>query len=188
METRLNILEHALRLFAARGYDAIGVQEICGAAGITKPTLYHHFGNKRGLLAALIQEGCTPFLAHLERAAEYTGDLPLTLQRVAEASFQFAHEQPSLQGLLLALWFAPPSSEAFQIAAAFNDKQMLLLEELFRHAASHHGNMRERHHLYAATFLGTLHTYIALALKGRLVLNEPMAHQAVNQFSHGIYS
>ena len=49
-DTRAELLARALDLFAAYGYDGVGVQQICDAAGVTKPTLYHHFGNKRGLL------------------------------------------------------------------------------------------------------------------------------------------
>ena len=56
MDNRSNILLCALRLFATRGYDAVGVQEIVVAAGITKPTLYHYFGSKQGLLDALLKE------------------------------------------------------------------------------------------------------------------------------------
>ena len=40
--------------FYEKGYDAIGVQEIADAAGVTKPTLYHYFGSKYGLLQAVI--------------------------------------------------------------------------------------------------------------------------------------
>ena len=43
-------MQKALQLFYEKGYDAIGVQEIADAAGVTKPTLYHYFGSKYGLL------------------------------------------------------------------------------------------------------------------------------------------
>ena len=57
MDNRMNILEKALHLFYEKGYDAIGVQEIADAAGVTKPTLYHYFGSKYGLLQAVAMEG-----------------------------------------------------------------------------------------------------------------------------------
>ena len=43
MDNRARLLDCAQDLFAARGYDAVGVQEIVEAAGVTKPTLYHYF-------------------------------------------------------------------------------------------------------------------------------------------------
>ena len=56
MDNRMNILQKALQLFYEKGYDAIGVQEIADAAGVTKPTLYHYFGSKYGLLEAVARE------------------------------------------------------------------------------------------------------------------------------------
>ncbi len=56
MDNRSTLLKCALDLFAARGYDGVGVQEIVEAAGVTKPTLYHYFGSKQGLLQALLEE------------------------------------------------------------------------------------------------------------------------------------
>jgi TetR/AcrR family transcriptional regulator len=43
------ILDHALKLFSTKGYDATSVREICEGAGITKLTLYHFFGSKEGV-------------------------------------------------------------------------------------------------------------------------------------------
>ncbi len=45
----------------ANGYDAMGIQRIVEAARITKPTLYHYFGSKQGLLA-LRRGNRIPFL------------------------------------------------------------------------------------------------------------------------------
>ena len=43
MDNRELIVQSALELFYARGYDAVGVQEIVDKAGISKPTLYYYF-------------------------------------------------------------------------------------------------------------------------------------------------
>ncbi|NTU79199.1 MAG: TetR/AcrR family transcriptional regulator [Chloroflexales bacterium] len=188
MSNRTQILAKALDLFAARGYDAVGVQAICEAVGVTKPTLYHYFGNKQGLLAALVGERSAQLLARLREATAYAGDLPLSLGRVVETYFQFATAEPALYRLILALWFTVPESEAFRVVAALNGEQQRLVAEMFERAAADHGNMRGRHQLYAASFLGAINTYIALALNGYLQLTPAVARQAVHQFSHGIYS
>ena len=46
MENREMIMRCAKTLFYAKGYDAVGVQEIVDKAGVTKPTLYYYFGSK----------------------------------------------------------------------------------------------------------------------------------------------
>jgi AcrR family transcriptional regulator len=188
VDNRARILEYALRLFATRGYHAVGVQEVCDAARVTKPTLYHYFGSKRGLLEALFEQRCVPFLGDLATALTYQRDLPLTLQRTTRSYFRFATQEPVLYRLLLGLWFSVPDSEAFEVIAAFNERQQRLVEAMFQKAAADHGNMRGRHRIYAATFLGMINTHIGAALNGYLKLTDAVARQAVKQFSHGIYS
>jgi len=188
MDTRAALLNCALQLFAARGYDAVGVQEIVDAAGITKPTLYHYFGSKRGLLEAVLTPPFTQFNQQVQAAAVYSGDLPLTLKRVAEAVFTFARENPGFYRLQLALWFAPRDSEGYQVVTSLNRQAHDILESLFAQAAQQHGNMRGRQRAYAATFLGMLNTYAAMALNGYTQLDAALVEQAVHQFQHGIYS
>ena len=40
----------------------ISTREVCDAAGITVPALYHHFGDKEGLLSAVVDLGWARFL------------------------------------------------------------------------------------------------------------------------------
>ncbi|MBI4774268.1 MAG: TetR/AcrR family transcriptional regulator [Deltaproteobacteria bacterium] len=188
MDNRKNLLTCALNLFSARGYDAVGVQEIVEAAGVTKPTLYHYFGNKRGVLESLLAEHFKELFLKLRSEADYRGDLPLTLNRVAAVYFRFAERHPVYYRMQLSMWFAPPESEALKTVARLNEKQQDLLEHLFICAAKDHGNMKGRHQAYAATFLGMINTYIALALNGYVVLDPVLTHRSVHQFMHGIFS
>src|SRR5512142_456582 len=107
MDNRSNILACALQLFASRGYDAVGVQEIVETAGVTKPTLYHYFGSKHGLLEALLKENFDELQRRVKPVADYHGDLPLTLNQVAAVYFQFAKEHRTFYRIALSLWFAP---------------------------------------------------------------------------------
>lgn len=188
MDNRDLLLDCALKLFAARGYDAVGVQEIVEAAGVTKPTLYYYFGSKRGLIEALLEGYFTQLNQVISDGASYHGDLPLTLKRLTAALFAFARANPAFYRLQLALWFAPPQSEGFQVVNGLNHAQHEMLEALFQQAAQNHGNMRGRHHAYAATYLGMVNTYIGMALNGFAKLDDGLVEQAVHQFQHGIYS
>lgn len=188
MDNRGLILDCALKLFAARGYDAVGVQEIVDAAGISKPTLYHYFNSKRGLLDALLESHFLPLLDGLHAAAAYRGDLKLALEGAAQFYFDFAAQHPAFYRMQLALYFAPPDSEPNQAVAGYNLSQHLLLEALFQQAALDHGNMLGRQRRYAASFLGTINTYAAMQLNSYIVLDESVTRQLVHQFMHGILS
>jgi AcrR family transcriptional regulator len=47
------LLKAAADLFSARGYHAVGIDDIGEAAGITGPGVYRHFSSKQALLQAL---------------------------------------------------------------------------------------------------------------------------------------
>lgn len=188
MDNRSNILSCAVELFASRGYDAVGVQEIVDAAGITKPTLYHYFGSKLGLLNAIFAEHFAALYEAVEAATTYHGDLPLTLNKTAAAYFRYADEHKMLYRMQLSAWFAPPDSDAFIALSHFRGRQQQILEKLFIKAVRDHGNMRGRHRRYAATFLGMINTYIGLFLNGYIELNDELRYKAVHQFMHGIFS
>lgn len=187
-DNRSVILVCALRLFSNRGYDSIGVQELALEAGITKPTLYYYFGSKRGILEALIQEGFAPFMDQLRQATTYSGDLPLTLQYIADTYFEFARKEAALYQMHLSLWFGIPDNEASQIVHTVVRDQQQLLETMFQKAEQDHGNMRNRHQIYSITFLGMINTYISHVYTHNLSFQTDMVRQLVHQFSHGIYS
>jgi len=188
MSNRDKLLACALDLFAARGFDAVGVQEVADAAGLKKPTLYHYFGSKSGLLRTLLSENFEKLFDEVEQAADYQHDVTMTLRKVAKVYFEFARQNPKLYRLQLSMWFAPVDSEAFKLAASLNLRQQGILETMFLRASEDHGNMKGRHQAYAATFLGLINTYAALGLNGYAELNDQLVYNATHQFMHGIFS
>ncbi|NTU75353.1 MAG: TetR/AcrR family transcriptional regulator, partial [Anaerolineaceae bacterium] len=175
-------------LFSERGYDAVGIQEIVDTAGVTKPTLYHYFTNKRGLLDQLLERDFSVFNTRVREKAEYRGDLTLTLENIVREFFQYAKERPAVLRLQLSLHFAPADSESNQAVRRFNQEQYEIIEDLFRFAVREHGNMRGREQAYAATFIGMIHTYVGLYLNQYINLDEALVFQSVHQFIHGILS
>jgi AcrR family transcriptional regulator len=53
---RQRLLCEGLRLFLRHGFASVSTRQICVAAGVTQPSLYHHFGNKEGLYLAAIEQ------------------------------------------------------------------------------------------------------------------------------------
>src|SRR3979409_1483286 len=54
--TRGALLAAARRLFAVRGYAAVGTEEIVRAAGVTRGALYHQFRDKEQLFEAVFEQ------------------------------------------------------------------------------------------------------------------------------------
>ena len=64
MEKHAAILEAAMQLFPARGYDGVSVDAIARAAGVSKLTVYSHFADKEALFRAAVTECCAQLLPH----------------------------------------------------------------------------------------------------------------------------
>jgi AcrR family transcriptional regulator len=188
MDNRQILLDRALQLFSQRGYDGVGVQEIVDAAGVTKPTLYHYFVSKRGLLEELLKREEWVLLSELGVAVQYRGDIVLTLENIARAYFKIAEEHSIFYRMQLAMYFAPPESESHQAVLPYARQQNALLEGVFVKAAEDHGNMRNRHRRYAAGLMGMLNGMIGLYLSGQAELTDEVIYQTVHQFMHGIFS
>lgn len=66
-EAREKILTTALEILSQRGYPALSISTVCKAAGASGASLYHHFGDKAGLINAMVEyaveEGARLFTA-----------------------------------------------------------------------------------------------------------------------------
>ena len=51
------ILETAIKLFGAKGYQSVSISEIAQTAGVSKGLIHYHFGNKEDLLLVLVNSG-----------------------------------------------------------------------------------------------------------------------------------
>jgi AcrR family transcriptional regulator len=54
--TRRAILDAAEELLASVGESGLSIREVCARAGVTAPTIYHHFGDKAALVARVVDD------------------------------------------------------------------------------------------------------------------------------------
>jgi AcrR family transcriptional regulator len=55
-ENRAKLITEARKAFAEKGFAAASMDELTAEAGLTRGALYHNFGDKRGLLAAVVHQ------------------------------------------------------------------------------------------------------------------------------------
>ncbi|WP_435007678.1 TetR/AcrR family transcriptional regulator [Tundrisphaera lichenicola] len=109
-EMASHIARVAARLFADRGYDATSVREIVEAAGVTKPTLYYHFGSKRGLVEALMIKPMSGFIPTLQDLVAREPDPVRILREIFASQVAFLTEEPDRSRFLYAICFGPQNS------------------------------------------------------------------------------
>lgn len=66
------LLNVALELFIAHGYQGTSMEDIASAAGVTRPIVYNHFGSKDGIYLACLRRA----RADLDRQLAHAGNHP----------------------------------------------------------------------------------------------------------------
>jgi TetR/AcrR family transcriptional repressor of nem operon len=66
VETRQSLLEAARRIVAAKGYAAVGINEVLAAAGVPKGSFYHYFASKDAFGEAMMKSYFDDYLATMD--------------------------------------------------------------------------------------------------------------------------
>lgn len=170
-ETRSSdrILQSALTLFASRGYDATSVREICEAAGITKPTLYHFYGSKEGVYRALVDGVLEDYRSHLTRELEEGGPVVSRLKRVARTYFEAARGRRELMRFIFSIIHNPPASAPVTDFIRFYDEIIQLIAKAVDDGVADGTLAPGRTDIRMLLFMGAL----AEALCGWLIAGRP---------------
>lgn len=74
-ETRKKLIEVARRAFAEYGYADTSMDKLTAEAGLTRGALYHHFGDKRGLFASVVDQIDSQMAEYAQQHLEQPDDL-----------------------------------------------------------------------------------------------------------------
>ncbi|HEX3855839.1 MAG TPA: TetR/AcrR family transcriptional regulator [Verrucomicrobiae bacterium] len=107
-ETRRQILRAALKHFANGGYAATSVQQIVGAAKVSKPALYYHFRDKAALFEALVNEAHDGRFRVVQEAVAREKDLPGQLREALVALFDYFQKNRELTRIAFSTAYAAP--------------------------------------------------------------------------------
>jgi len=100
--TREALLAAGTELFAERGYDGVPVWAIAAKAGVNKAMISYHFGGKRNLYRAIVDETFTEVVSRIEALADSSRPAPdLLRQMVADVADAATRRRPHFATMLL---------------------------------------------------------------------------------------
>lgn len=99
-ETRDKLIRAARQAFAAQGYAAASMDELTASAGLTRGALYHNFGDKKGLLWAVVEQVDGEMAERLRAVREQAPTLWQCLLDEGSTYIEMAIE-PEIQRIML---------------------------------------------------------------------------------------
>lgn len=94
-------VDTAMKLFHARGYDAVGVAELGAELGIKPPSFYAAFGSKAGLFERVIERYGAGKANVFALALAEGGDVPTVIERTLHNAARLYPEQDGVAGCLV---------------------------------------------------------------------------------------
>jgi AcrR family transcriptional regulator len=95
------ILEAALDVFTQRGYYGATIEEIRAASRASIGSIYHHFGGKQELAAALYLDGLRDYQQAFLEVLEQGGDAEATVKAIVENHLRWVAEHPRMASYLM---------------------------------------------------------------------------------------
>ena len=126
-QTRKRLLDEALTLFSQRGYAATGIRDILKAAGVTQPTLYHHFADKAALLQALIERHYGESHQRLAEIIVKESTVVGKLLAFVTSSFEHCCVDPRVPRLMFQTYFGPTVPEIDGVLDKLTEKRFRLV-------------------------------------------------------------
>jgi AcrR family transcriptional regulator len=100
-DRRSTILAAALAAFSERGYEATTIADVRRSSKASVGSIYHHFGDKRGIAASLFVECVAAYQATLATALEGEADAERGIRGVVLAHLDWVRANPQRAGFML---------------------------------------------------------------------------------------
>lgn len=94
---RAAIIAAASQRFMHDGFAATSIEQVASDAGVSKVTIYNHFGDKRGLFTAAVERECLKMRGYFSIDEMPDGTIEERLTNIAEAMFAFLSRPEMIQ-------------------------------------------------------------------------------------------
>jgi TetR/AcrR family transcriptional repressor of mexJK operon len=94
---RQAIIEAASNRFFEDGFAATSIEQVAADAGVSKVTIYNHFGDKRALFTASVEQECEKMRGYFDLDQTPEGSIEDRLAVIAQAMFEFLSRPEMIQ-------------------------------------------------------------------------------------------
>lgn len=131
-DTEKRLLDHALTLFAEKGYEAASVREIIEATGVTRPVLYYYCSSKEDLLKRLVHWKHDEAYRGLGRIVRETKGCANRLRGIIRGSFAFCATDPRVPRLMFQTHFGPTIPGISEFMAEVAKLRFLIVQQVIQ--------------------------------------------------------
>lgn len=157
---RDRLLDTAVELFAARGFQAIGMRDLAGHLGVAVASLYHHIESKHYLLFELIESALSDLLSDTRRRLKGARTPAERLRRFVQAFVAFSLSEKS-RLVLIVREFVYLSDDhkrqAERLKIAYSSLLGTIIAEEYAQGNSHVQDIDNDLHLTAQAVIGMLY-------------------------------
>jgi AcrR family transcriptional regulator len=96
------ILSAALAVFSEKGIEAASIDDIRQRSQASVGSIYHHFGNKEGIAAALFAQGLDSYWQQIKANVALAGNAEFAIHAIVSTHLNWIVEQPDMARFLFA--------------------------------------------------------------------------------------
>lgn len=176
---KTTILQAALYCFTKYGVEATTIEMIREQSGASVGSLYHHFGNKEGIAAALYKEGLRQFGQQLHHALLDANSVESMLRCLIQANITWIVENPDWARFI---FYQNKVLKAAGQEEAFKEDQKLANQTIYN-AVKKLPDLNRLHilplEMYYSIVIGPIHDYSKRWLNGAV---NTSPHELVEDF------
>jgi AcrR family transcriptional regulator len=180
VDRKAAILAAALAVFSEKGIEATTIDDIRTRSQASVGSIYHHFGTKEGIAAALFGQGVDDYWLQLLASAENQPTAERTIHGLIEAHIHWITGKPDLARFLFSRRQAvsPAYEQAIRVRTAGHFKAVFaLLKPWFKQGVLR----RLPAELYVPLLMGPAQEYSRQWLSGRVELDPQIAIEELSR-------
>jgi AcrR family transcriptional regulator len=180
-DTRSRILQAALRLFAAKGYEGTTTKDLAGKANVAEGTLFRYFPNKKAILIEVATRGWVDILTDLLTELSEMGSYKAVAQVMRRRVLRMRENSDLLRVCFIEAQFHPELKDRIQseVIAKMTD-----VAEAFFQTAIDRGIYRPMNpKIVAQVFLGM---FAIAGFSSETILDSNASPLALQEMAEGI--